>query len=65
MDLPGMRYKILATRCRQSAESAGKPEERAALLRMARGYDRRASEIESEWDGQRRRATRQPEDLIP
>ena len=49
MDLPGMRYRILATRCRQSAGSTKTDGEKAALLQMARNYDRRADEIESDW----------------
>ena len=49
MDLPGMRYRILATRCRQSAVSTKTDGEKAALLQMARNYDRRADEIESDW----------------
>lgn len=49
MDLPGMRYRILATRCRQSAVSTKTNGEKAALLQMARNYDRRADEIESDW----------------
>ena len=49
MDLPGMRYRILATRCRQSADTAETPVERAALLQMATSYDRRAAEIERDW----------------
>jgi hypothetical protein len=49
MDLPGMRYRILATRCRQSAASTTADGEKAALLQMAANYDRRADEIESDW----------------
>jgi hypothetical protein len=49
MDLPGMRYRILATRCRQSAGSTKTDGEKAALLQMATNYDRRADEIESDW----------------
>ena len=49
MDLPGMRYRILATRCRQSAGSTRTEGEKAALLKMATSYDRRADEIESDW----------------
>jgi hypothetical protein len=49
MDLPGMRYRILATRCRQSAGSTKTDGEKAALLQMATSYDRRADEIESDW----------------
>ena len=50
MTLPGMRYKILATRCRQSAAKLQSSDEQAALLKMARGYERRAQEIEGEWE---------------
>ena len=50
MDIPGTRYKILATRCRQSAAKLQKSQEQAALLKMARGYERRAQEIEGEWE---------------
>jgi hypothetical protein len=53
MDLPGTRYKILATRCRQSAAKLQKSQEQAALLRMARSYERRALEVAGEWDSQR------------
>jgi hypothetical protein len=49
MDLPGMRYRILATRCRQSARSTQTDGEKAALLQMATNYERRADEIESDW----------------
>lgn len=53
MDRPGMRYRILATRCRQSAAVAQEPRDRALLLQMAAGYDRRASELESDWNALR------------
>ncbi len=46
MNVPGMRYWLLATRCRQSAELALRPEDRAALLRMAMAYEQRALAIE-------------------
>ena len=48
MERAGLRYKNLASRCRQSAAS-GTPPEKAALLRMAEAYDRRAEELEAEW----------------
>lgn len=54
MDRPGMRYRILATRCRQSAALAQSPTDKAALLQMATAYDRRASELESDWNAMRR-----------
>lgn len=54
MDLPGMRYRILATRCRQSAASTRTDGEKAALLQMAKNYDRRADEIESDWKSRAR-----------
>jgi hypothetical protein len=50
MDVPGLRYRLLATRCRQSAELALKPEDRSALLRMAEGYEQRALATEREWE---------------
>ena len=46
MDLPGLRYRVLATRCRQSAEVARCSADRSALFRMATAYDRKAAEIE-------------------
>ncbi len=46
MDHPGKRYRTLADRCRQSATASPSDTHRAALLRMARGYDRRANELE-------------------
>ena len=49
MDRPGVRYRVLATRCRQSAEVSADKADKAALLRMARAYDRRAFELENEW----------------
>jgi hypothetical protein len=49
MDRPGVRYRVLAARCRQSAEVSADKTDKAALLRMARGYDRRAIEVENEW----------------
>jgi hypothetical protein len=48
MKSPGTRYRLLATRCRQSAEVALKPEDRAALLRMAVACEQRALAIEGE-----------------
>ena len=54
MNLPGMRYRMLATRCRQSATVALKPEEQDALLRMADGYEQRALAIESEFERRNR-----------
>ena len=48
MNGPGVRYRVLATRCRQSAEVSQVAANRDALLRMARGYDRRANEVEYE-----------------
>ena len=53
MDRPGMRYRVLATRCRQSAAAAREPKDRAMLLQMAAGYDRRAAELESDWNSLR------------
>lgn len=50
MSLPGMRYRMLATRCRQSAAAALKEEERTALLRMAISYEQRALAIQGEWE---------------
>jgi hypothetical protein len=49
MNRPGTRYKILATRCRRSAHQTPEPEQKARLLQMAEGYERRASEIERDW----------------
>lgn len=48
MERAGLRYKNLASRCRQSAATAP-PTEKAALLRMAEAYDRRAEDLEAEW----------------
>ena len=49
MERAGLRYKNLASRCRQSAAASATPAEQAALLRMADAYDRRAEELEAEW----------------
>ena len=49
MDLSGKRYRTLASRCRQSADVAGS-DDRAALLRMATAYDRKAADIEDAGD---------------
>ena len=49
MDLPGLRYRNLATRCRHSAAVAPNLEDRAALLTMAIAYDRKASDVEEDW----------------
>ena len=46
MDGAGKRYRNLANRCRQSATASPSDKHRAALMRMARGYDRRANELE-------------------
>ena len=48
MDYPGKRYRTLADRCRQSAIAAPSEANRSALLKMARGYDRRALEYETD-----------------
>jgi hypothetical protein len=48
MNLPGARYRMLATRCRQSAAATLSPEGRTALLRMAFDYEQRAMAIEIE-----------------
>jgi hypothetical protein len=53
MEGPGVRYRILAARCRRCAEASAGSAARAALLRMARGYDRRAFDVENEWLGER------------
>ena len=45
----GLRYKNLASRCRQSAAASDKSPEKAALIRMAEAYERRAEELEAEW----------------
>lgn len=49
MDLPGMRYRRLASRCRQSAAQAPSPNDSHALIRMAMAYERKACEIEADW----------------
>ena len=49
MERAGLRYKNLASRCRQSAAATDTPTEKAALLRMAEAYDRRSEELEAEW----------------
>lgn len=49
MDLPGMRYRLLATRYRQSAKRAPSLGSSAALLKMAVAYDRKAAVIEDDW----------------
>ena len=46
----GARYKVLATRCRASAIVCQDDAAKAALLRMAGAYDRRAVEVEREWN---------------
>jgi hypothetical protein len=45
MECGGLRYKNLASRCRQSAAACSAPLEREALLRMAAAYDRRAMDL--------------------
>jgi hypothetical protein len=47
MDRPGMRYRNLARRCRQSAAACEAMSDKTALLRMAESYDRRAAELEN------------------
>jgi hypothetical protein len=49
MDRPGMRYRNLANRCRQTAARSQSPADKVALLRMAEGYDRRADDLEKDW----------------
>jgi hypothetical protein len=49
MERAGLRYKNLASRCRQSAAAASAPLEREALLRMAAAYDRRAMDLETDF----------------
>ena len=49
MEQAGLRYKNLASRCRQSAAASDTHSEKAALLRMAEAYDRRAQDLEAEW----------------
>jgi hypothetical protein len=49
MERAGLRYKNLASRCRRSADASTINPEKAALLRMADAYDRRAEELEAEW----------------
>ena len=44
----GARYKVLATRCRASATACEDSAAKAALLRMAGAYDRRAIEVDRE-----------------
>ena len=45
---PGLRYRNLAARCRQSAALTDDVVGKTALLRMALAYDRRAVEAECE-----------------
>lgn len=47
MGQPGGRYRELATRCRASALRASTAPARAALMRMADGYDARAAALEA------------------
>ena len=49
MDGPGARYRVLAARCRQSAESSAGSRAKGALLQMALAYERRATDVEREW----------------
>ena len=49
MDRPGMRYRNLASRCRQVATKSKSPADQVALLRMAEVYDRRADDLELDW----------------
>lgn len=49
MNRPGLRYRNLATKCRHSAATAPRLQERAALLKMATAYDRKAEDVESDW----------------
>lgn len=50
MDRPGTRYRNLARRCRQSAAACEAMSDKTALLWMAESYDRRAAELEIEWE---------------
>ena len=49
MDLPGLRYRSLASRCRTAALEADTEARKSSLLLMADGYDRKAREIEQDW----------------
>lgn len=48
MDRPSLRYRVLATRCRNSAELTSDARDKDALLQMAVAYDRKASAIEAD-----------------
>ena len=50
MDRPGLRYRNLARRCREAATAREIMSDKAMLLRMADGYDRRAVELEEDWE---------------
>ena len=50
MDRPGMRYRNLARRCRKAAAARKVISDKKVLLRMADGYDRRAVELEKDWE---------------
>ena len=50
MDRPGMRYRDLARRCREAAAAREVISDKTVLLRMAVGYDRRAVELEKDWE---------------
>ena len=49
MDLPGMRYRTLASRCREAAGRTDAAGDKDGLLRMARAYERHAAELEQEF----------------
>jgi hypothetical protein len=49
MERAGLRYKKLASRCREFAIASEPNSNRSALLRMGEAYDRRADELECEW----------------
>lgn len=50
MDRAGMRYRNLARRCREAAAAREVIRDKTVLLRMADGYDRRAVELEKDWE---------------
>ena len=65
MDLPGMRYRSLASRCREAAARTSAAADKEGLLRMARAYDLHADQLEQEFRmlaDKARVAVRQPEE---
>lgn len=63
MERAGLRYKNLASRCRQTAAASSTASEREALLRMAAAYDRRAMDLKTDFIARPRNRPSLNEDL--